>query len=65
MSELSKQVINFRAKHGLSMVKFAELCGISCQTVYNIENKLATPSKITLAKIELAMEELERKEKGE
>jgi DNA-binding XRE family transcriptional regulator len=48
---LSDKMIDYRAKHGLSLGKFAELCGLSAQTVCNVENGIQKPSKITERKI--------------
>lgn len=57
LKELSEKILNYRAKHNLSMKDFATLCGVTLQTIYNIENKLQTPSKLTKRKIELVLKE--------
>jgi len=49
--ELSRKIIEYRAKHNLSQVDFAKLCNISTQTACNVENGTQKPSKITLQKI--------------
>lgn len=54
--ELAKRIIEYRAKHGLSQRAFAKKAKLTPQTVCFIENG-KEPSKITRAKIELAMEE--------
>lgn len=56
MNELSKKIIDYRAKNNLSMEKFADLCKISTQTVWSIENGQQKPSRLTLAKIEGVLE---------
>lgn len=49
--ELSRKIIEYRAKHNLSQVDFAKLCNISTQTACNVENGVQVPSKLTLQKI--------------
>ena len=49
--ELSRKIIEYRAKHNLSQVEFAKLCNISTQTACNVENGIQVPSKLTLQKI--------------
>lgn len=49
--ELSKKIIEYRAKHSLSQLDFAKLCNISAQTACNVENCVQSPSKLTLQKI--------------
>lgn len=55
LKELSEAMITYRAKHRLSQGKLAELCGISTQTVYSVENMLQTPSAVTKEKIRLVV----------
>lgn len=55
--ELKQKVVAYRARHNLSMKKFAELANITEQTVFNIENELATPTRLTIAKIEAIVNE--------
>lgn len=57
MNDLAKNMINYRARHRISMRAFAEKCGVSLQTIYSIENGLQTPSRVTEAKINLVLEE--------
>lgn len=52
MSDLAKDMIAYRAKHKLSMVALAKLCGVSSQTVYNLENGYSEPTRRTVAAIE-------------
>ena len=53
--ELSEAMIRYRAKHRLSQGKLAELCGLSTQTVYAVENMIQTPSAVTREKIRLVV----------
>ena len=62
MKPFSQLVLEIRAKNGLSMKDFAKICNVSIQTIYNIENELATPTRTTKAKIMLVINELEKKE---
>lgn len=48
---LGKKIIDYRAKHNISQVRFAELCKVSQQTVCNVENGIQSPSKLTRKKI--------------
>lgn len=52
---LSKAILMYRAKHNVSMREFAQQCGITLQTVYNIETCGQKPSRVTKAKIELVI----------
>ena len=49
--ELIEKMLDYRARHNLSQVKFAELCGVSQQTICNVENGVQEPSKLTKRKI--------------
>lgn len=55
---LSEKMIRFRAKHNLTQAQFAELCSLSKLTIINAE-KDDSVSRITKAKIELKIEEVE------
>lgn len=57
MDGLSERMLVYRAKHRLSQAKFAEMCGLSLQTINSVENETQQPSKITVAKIELVLKE--------
>ena len=50
-SEFREKILDYRAKHNISQVKFAELCKLTVQTVCNIENGVQSPSKLTKKKI--------------
>ena len=53
---LIDQMVRYRAKHNLSQAKFAELVGVSVQTINSIETGQQEPSKMTEAKILLVIE---------
>ena len=53
---LQEQMLRFRAEHNISQSTLAQMCKLSVQTVNSIENGLQTPSKLTVAKIKMAME---------
>lgn len=48
---LVEKMLTFRAKHGISQRVFADLCGLSTQTVCNVERGLQKPSNLTKYKI--------------
>ena len=52
---LKNAIVMYRAKNRISMKEFAELCGVSMQTIYNIESVGQTPSRITRAKIKILL----------
>lgn len=54
---LAKRILNYRAKHCMSVVKFAKKVKVTTQTIYNIETRLSTPSRLTVAKIERVLDE--------
>lgn len=53
--KLKDAIIMYRARNNLSMKSFAEACGVSMQTIYNIESVGQNPSRITRAKIEMLL----------
>ena len=53
---LIDKMVRYRAKHNLSQSKFAELVGVSVQTINSIETGQQEPSKMTEAKILLVIE---------
>lgn len=55
--ELSERIIEYRARHSMTQIEFAKKCQVSTQTISNIENGRALPSRLTQAKIELTLEE--------
>jgi DNA-binding XRE family transcriptional regulator len=48
---LREKMLDYRARHNISQVRFAELCQLTPQTVCNIENGIQEPSKLTKQKI--------------
>lgn len=56
MTDLVKKMVNYRAKHSMSMREFAQKCGLSLQTVCSIENETQTPSRLTEGKIRLVLD---------
>ena len=59
---LGERIIRYRAKHNMTQVQFANKAGLSTQTIYLIESELQRPKKITVAKINLLLDEDEGKE---
>lgn len=57
-NNISEEIIRFRAKNNLSQKEFAHLVGLSEKTINRTECG-AKPSRITLAKIKMAIEEQE------
>lgn len=56
MTDLVKEMVNYRAKHSMSMREFAQKCSLSLQTVCSIENETQTPSRLTEGKIRLVLD---------
>lgn len=54
MTELAEKIINFRAKHNLTQVKFASLCKMSPVTIINVEHGKPV-SRLTRARIEFVL----------
>lgn len=52
---LGERMVVYRAKENISQGELARRCGLSTQTVNSVENGLQSPSKVTLAKIELVI----------
>lgn len=59
MNELSKRIINYRANHNLSQKDLADICGLDRTTIVKAESGRSV-SKITIAKIEMAIQEKNR-----
>lgn len=55
MGELRKEMVDYRARHDLSLREMAERCKLSLQTVHSIESGIQTPSRLTEAKIRLVL----------
>ena len=54
---LAQDMLYFRAKHRIGQRKFAEMCGLTTQTINRVEREVQKPSKMTEIKIRMAMEE--------
>ena len=61
-SELSKKMLEYRAKENISQRELAKRVGVSLQTINSIENGIQEPTKLTEAKIYLTINNDERKE---
>lgn len=57
--ELKDAILEYRAKHNISMKEFAARCGISLQTVMYVERGLQKPNRFTAKKIMLVLEKKE------
>lgn len=60
--DLRERIIRYRAKNRLTQKEMAQRCGIAQQTLCSVETGQQTPGKMTLAKIELVLEEDEKNE---
>ena len=56
---LKDLMIDYRARHRISQRELAKLAGVSLQTINSVENGMQKPSKVTEAKIRLAIKEEE------
>lgn len=52
---LAERMIQYRARKRINQRELAERCGLSLQTINSVENETQTPSKMTMAKIELVI----------
>ena len=50
-NELGKKIVCYRAKYNLSQTEMAKLCKLTLQTIWNIENGVQTPTRLTKQKI--------------
>ena len=55
MADIGDRMLEYRARNKMSQKEFAEKCGISTQTVWTVETHQQTPSRMTIAKIELVI----------
>lgn len=53
--KLKDAIVLYRAKNRMSMQAFAEKCGVTPQTIYNVETVGQKPSRLTRAKIEIVL----------
>ena len=59
---LAERMIQYRARERINQRELAERCGLSLQTVNSVENETQTPSKMTVAKIELVIGQIKMQE---
>ena len=52
---LAERMVQYRAKERLTQAEFAQKCGLSGQTITTVERGIQTPSRVTVAKIELVI----------
>lgn len=57
MANLSDRIVYYRAKNRVTQKELAEKCGVTAQTIHNIECGYQKPSRVTLAKILLVIGE--------
>lgn len=58
------RILQYRARHSIGQREFARRCGLTVQTVGNVENRVRpTASQMTLMKIEMVLAE-DRKEQS-
>jgi len=53
--DVKSAILAYRATHCISQVEFARLVGVSAQTIHSLENGYQRPSKLTMAKILLVL----------
>ena len=53
--ELARAMIDYRAAHDMSIKALANNANVSVQTVRNIEKGIASPTRLTRAKIKRAI----------
>ena len=57
VQELADAVVNYRARHNMSMQAFADMCGVCWQTIWNLETNNYQPQRTTQAKIKMVLEQ--------
>lgn len=62
--ELSKQLLEFRAKHNLTQEGLAFIVGVATNTIHRYENCKNKPHKAKEIKIKNKMKEWEEKQNG-
>lgn len=58
----AEQIVMYRAAQRISQAEMARRCGVTLQTIYHLENCIQKPTKLTVAKIRMVMEEKEAEE---
>lgn len=59
--ELSKQLLEFRAKHNLTQAQLAKIVGVAKNTIFRYENEKHKPHKVKEIQIKNKMKEWEEK----
>ena len=52
---LQERMIFYRARENISQKELARRCGVTPQTITNVERGIQTPSRLTEAKIDLVV----------
>lgn len=55
MGKLQDDMIVYRAKERITQKELGRRCGLTAQTIMNIENGKITPSKTTYARVRLVV----------
>ena len=53
---LQERMLDYRARERISQTELANRCGLSLQTICNVENGVQSPSKVSEKKIRLVLE---------
>lgn len=53
--KLSEKILMYRAKNNISQEEMALRCGVTKQTIFNLEHELQSPTNLTKAKINLVL----------
>ena len=59
MDNLPSKMLEYRAKRNITQNELAERCGLTVQTITNIERCKQNPSRLTAEKIRLVIEKEE------
>lgn len=59
---LAEKMIYYRARERITQTELAKRCGVSLQTINSIEKGSQTPSKMTMLKILMVVEDSNFKE---
>ena len=52
---LGERMVRYRAKERINQSELARRCGVTTQTVSNVERGIQDPSRVTVQKIELVI----------
>ena len=59
--DLAKEMIDYRARHKLSQLKFAELIGLNVNSVFMLESRKSKPRATTVSKMQMLLDEEKEK----